>query len=304
MPYFLGIDGGGTKTRCILGDENTELGNGSSSSCKVQKVGEACARDALSAAIHEACVQAGISPRKIDRTCAGITGVARPEISRTMLDLVMSLVGGTVEVVPDVEIAFEDAFGADPGILVIAGTGAIAYGRNSSGETARVGGWGYLVSDEGSGSWVGLEAVRSALRAKDRGEDPRLLKALMEAIGAADFDNLIVKLNGNPVPDFSMLFPVVLSLAENGDELAGEVLERGGRKLAGMAEIIVRRLFGEASCSVAPHGGVLSSSQIVKAAFATELKAKCPKAKLLARHIDPSRGALQWARRSNVARTS
>ena len=67
MPFFLGIDGGGTKTRCVVGDEKSELGAGSSSSSKVQRVGEACARDALAGAVNEACVQAGISPRQIVR---------------------------------------------------------------------------------------------------------------------------------------------------------------------------------------------------------------------------------------------
>ena len=90
MPFFLGIDGGGTKTRCVIGDEKSQLGAGSSSSSKVQRVGEACARDALAAAVNEACVQAGISPRQIVRTCAGITGAARPEIAGVMRDLVAS----------------------------------------------------------------------------------------------------------------------------------------------------------------------------------------------------------------------
>src|SRR2546423_4016095 len=111
MPFFLGIDGGGTKTRCVLGDEDSQLGAGSSSSSKVQRVGKACARDALSAAVHEACVQAGGFPRQIVCTFAGITRTPRPEIAGVMRDLVISIVGGQVEIVGDVDIAFEDSFG-------------------------------------------------------------------------------------------------------------------------------------------------------------------------------------------------
>jgi glucosamine kinase len=298
MPFFLGIDGGGTKTRCILGDENSELGRGSSSTCKIQRVGEACARDSLSAAVHEACVQAGISPRKIARTCAGVSGAGRPEIAALMRELVASVVGGEIEIVGDIEIAFEDAFGQEPGVLVNAGTGAFAYGRNSEAKIARAGGWGYLVSDEGSGWWVGLEAARLALRAKDRGENPGLLGELADALGAENFDNFIVTLNANPSPDFSKLFPVVLSAAECADALARGVLDRGGRELARMAEAVVRRLFGDGSCSVARHGGVFSNSEIVRSAFAEELKLRCPNAELVTRNIDAARGALERARRA------
>ena len=296
MPFFLGIDGGGTKTRCVLGDETSELGRGTSSSCKVQRVGEDCARDSLSGAINEACVQAGISPRKITRTCAGITGAARQEIAAVMRDLVTSVAGGEVEIVGDVEIAFQDAFETQSGVIVIAGTGAIAYGRNSQGESARASGWGPLVSDEGSGSWVGLEAVRSVLRMKDRGENTGLLGDFVKTLGAVDFDEFIVRLNSNPAPDFSVLFPLVLASAENGDELARKVLNRAGCKLARTAGIVIDRLFARKPCSVATHGGVFSSSRVVQAAFERELSAKYPKTTVLAREIDPARGALSRAR--------
>src|SRR5438270_8196014 len=94
MPFFLGIDGGGTKTRCVLGDEDSQLGAGSSSSSKVQRVGKACARDALSAAVHEACVQAGVSPRQIVRKCGGVSGSAARALAGGMRGVDMSIVGG------------------------------------------------------------------------------------------------------------------------------------------------------------------------------------------------------------------
>ncbi|MCU1270065.1 MAG: ATPase, BadF/BadG/BcrA/BcrD type [Acidobacteriaceae bacterium] len=297
MPFFLGIDGGGTKTRCILGDEKSQLGVGSSSSSKVQRVGEACARDALAAAVHEACVRAGISPRQIARTCAGITGSARPEIARVMRDLMTSIVGGQVEIVGDVEIAFEDAFGSGYGVVVIAGTGSIAYGRNSKGEIARAGGWGYAVSDEGSGHWIGGEAVRAALRARDRGEHSGLLDDLMAGLGARDFEDFIVRLNESRAVDFAPLFPVVLAASDNGDSVANEILKHAGQELAGLAGIVIERLFGQQSISVATHGGVLASSTVVKKYFLQELKSRHPQADGFEREVDPARGALERARR-------
>ncbi len=297
MAFFLGIDGGGTKTRCVVGDEKSELGVGTSSSSKVQRVGEACARDALAGAVNEACVQAGISPRQIVRTCAGITGAARPEIADVMRDLVASVVAGQIEIIGDIEIAFEDAFGSGSGVMLIAGTGSIAFGRDSKGETARAGGWGYPISDEGSGQWIGAEAVRQALRARDRGHLGQLLNGLIEKLGASSFEDFIVALNANPAVDLATLFPVVLAASDQGDSVAAEILARAGSELAGMAGTVIERLFREQSIAVATHGGVFTSSAIVRNCFAQELKLRYPKAALLAREVDPARGALERARR-------
>jgi N-acetylglucosamine kinase-like BadF-type ATPase len=297
MPFFLGIDGGGTKTSVVVGDETSVLGSGSSSSCKVQKVGEACARGSLTTAINEACVHAGIAPRQITQTCAGITGSARPEIAGVMRQLLASVVYGEVEIVSDFEIAFEDAFGDAPGIIVVAGTGALAYGRNAKGEAARVGGWGSVVSDEGSGYWIGVEAVRTSLRACDLGEAPGLLNTLQERLEAKTFDDFIVCLNASPAPDFASLFPVVLSSAEAGEMEPNRILERAGQELSSMAEIVVKRLFANVPCAIAMHGGVFWSSSTVRRAFSGALRARCPKTTLLHKAIDPARGALDRARK-------
>lgn len=297
MPFFLGIDGGGTKTRCVIGDEKSELGAGASSSSKIQRIGEACARNALAGAVNEACVQAGISPRQIVRTCAGITGAAQPEIAGVMRDLMTSIVGGHVDIVADIEIAFEDAFGSGFGVMLIAGTGSIAFGKNEKGENARAGGWGYPVSDEGSGQWIGAEAVREALRARDRGQPGGLLNDLIEKLGANSFEDFIVRLNANPSVDFATLFPSVLAASDGGDAAASEILTRAGRELAGIAGIVIGRLFHEQAVSVATHGGVLASSALVRKCFAQELSARHRRVELLDREIDPARGALDRARR-------
>ncbi len=297
MPFFLGIDGGGTKTRCLIGDETSQLGTGSSSSSKVQRVGEACARDAMAAALHEACVQTGISPRQIVRTCAGITGAARPEIARVMRDLLASVIEGQIEIVGDIEIAFEDAFDIAPGVIVIAGTGSIAYGRNPGGEITRAAGWGYPVSDEGSGQWIGSEAVRASLRAYDGGRRPDLLNKLMDELGASNFEDFIVRLNAYPSVDFATLFPAVLVASNNSDQIACDVLSRAGSELADMAGVVMDRLFSGRAVSIATHGGVFANSGIVRKCFAKAIGLRFPKATLLNREVDPARGALQRARR-------
>ncbi len=298
MAFFLGIDGGGTKTRCLLGNENFVIGTGTSSSCKVQRVGEACAHDALAAAIHEACVQAGISPLQITRSCAGITGAGRLEIANVMRDLLLSIVGGEIEIIGDVEVGFEDAFGAGPGVLVIAGTGSIAYGRNTAGETARAGGWGHAISDEGSGYWIGVEAVKAAFLEHDRRGNSDLLKRLIEAMGAKDFDDFVVKVNAHPQPDYASLFPAVLAAADRCDSIAAGVLGQAGVQLSKLAQTVIQRLFANADdISVSTHGGVLANSPKVRDAFASELRLQTQKVQLVDEVVDPARGALNHARR-------
>ena len=297
MPFFLGIDGGGTSTRCIIGDLESVLGRGSGSGCNIVRVGEACARDSLSGAIHEACVQAGVSPRQITRSCAGVAGAADDGVASLVQRVLIEIIGGAIEVIGDMEIAFESAFGMDAGVIVIAGTGAIAYGRNQQGETARAGGWGRLISDEGSGHWIAVEAIRAALREFDNGKQAELLQRLMTAISVRDVQDLAVKANTDVTVDFATLLPVVVSSAESGDEAAIGVLNRAGQELAATASLVTHRLFGDAEVQVATHGGVFAASPLVKSAFVAELRRVCPRATSADISIDPVFGALQRARR-------
>jgi glucosamine kinase len=306
LPYFLGIDGGGTKTRCILGDENTVLGSGSAAGCNPVRVGEGCAQTSLEAAIHEACAQAGVSPRDVSRTCAGVAGAQRPQMAGIMRRLLSQIVSGKIKVVGDMETAFEAAFADGPGVIVISGTGSIAYGRNAQGKTARAGGWGHAISDEGSGHWIALAALRAAMRARDRGEESSLLKDLMDALGVKSVEELIERANANPAPDFASLFPVVLSAAmiprlqaaaDSGDAIAKEVLEHAGKELSKLAETVSHRLFKDGKFCVATHGGVLTSSEQVKNSFYRHLQAVFPETSYSSKVLDPAQGALNWARR-------
>jgi glucosamine kinase len=279
----------------------------------VLRVGEACAQSSLQAAIHEACVQAGVSPRDIKRTCAGVAGGGRREIGSVLLRVLAGIVGGAIEIAGDMEIAFEDAFGVGAGVIVISGTGSIAYGKNVRGETARAGGWGHAISDEGSGHWIGVAAIRAALRARDRGDNSTLLKDLMNALGVETVEELVVRVNADPAPDFAALFPVVLSTAlgprvlsaDTGDSIAQEVLEYAGKELAKLGETVIRHLFNETEgVCVATHGGVLASSPQVKNSLIEHLRVRDPRTGFFSREIDPAQGALGRARRGSGASAS
>jgi N-acetylglucosamine kinase-like BadF-type ATPase len=227
----------------------------------------------------------------------------RPEISDPVRRFLAELVPGEIEVVGDMVIALEAAFGNRPGVIVIAGTGSIAYGRDSNGKTARAGGWGFAISDEGSGHWIGRSAVAAAVRAQDvdsaESMNQSLLGSLMKSWQAGTREQLVVMANATPPPDFAALFPVVLASSDHGDRIALDILSQAGGELASLATTVIARLLTNAEApSVAMSGGVFGNSNLIRQAFYTRLRSEYPAAAVNPSMIEPVRGALEMARRS------
>ena len=299
MAFFLGIDGGGSKTTCVIGDETSVLATATSVSSNLVRVGESRAREALHQAIPQACASAGVAPERIHRTCVGAAGAARPEVRDALHRIVAEVVSSGIKIVGDMEIALEAAFENAPGVVVIAGTGSIAYGRNSQGQTARAGGWGYAVSDEGSGHWIGRAAVAAALRAADQGQKTLLFHAIEKAWGKSSQEQLVLAANAVPPPDFAALFPAVQTAADQGDSIAGAVLTRAGAELSSLAKIVVQRLFSEGNAvPVAMSGGVFAHSPLVRDVFYNSLRSQCSGAVLNHAVVEPVLGALALARKA------
>jgi len=300
VSIFLGLDGGGSQTSCAIGDETALLGSGIGAGSNVLRVGEAQARESISSAIRQACAAARVTPQQIKRTCIGVAGGARPEITEVIRRILCELVSGEIEVVGDMVIAMEAASGSGPGVIVIAGTGSIAYGRNAAGQTARAGGWGFAISDEGSGHWIGRAAIAAALRVFDEGQNGALLlEGLMKAWGVSTREQMILTSNSSPPPDFAGLFPAVLAASDAGDPSAHDILARAGVELAALAKIVIARLFPDAaSAPVAMSGGVFRNSAMIRQVFYNRLRLECPKAAVNTDVVDPLKGALEWARRA------
>lgn len=299
VSIFLGIDGGGTKTSCVVGDANSLLGAGTSGGSNVVRVGERQARESLGAAIRQACAAADVNPMQIQRTCVGIAGGALAEISEVVRRLLSEFVSGQIEVVGDMVIAMEAAFGSGPGVIVIAGTGSIAYGRNSKGETARAGGWGFAISDEGSGYWIGRSAVAVCMRDHDEGRaaSSALLENIMKAWSVDSREQLV--LTANKSADFAALAPAVVFAADAGDATARNVLTQAGTELATSAGIVIARLFGNAvAVPVALSGGVFCNSALVRQSVEENIRSAYPQASLNRAVIDPVMGALALARKN------
>ena len=296
---YLGIDGGGSKTSCVIGDDKHLRGESTVGGSNVIRVGEAQTQEALKKGIDEVCRIAKVAPTEINHTCIGIAGAGRPETSEVVRRILSKLVPGEITVVGDMVIAQQAAFGSGAGVVVIAGTGSIAYGRNSDGQTARAGGWGFAISDEGSGQWIGRSAVGAVMRAYDEGRSSTLLQHILRAWKLESQDQLIVSANAVPFPDFPALFPAVLSAAESGDSLATDILQKAGKELACLAQTVAERLFqGRENLPVAMAGGVFRNSAIVRETFSQKLRAGPRKMTVNEAVVDPVRGALQLARMS------
>ncbi len=302
MPYYLGIDGGGTKTTCAVGDETRLLASSTAGPSNIVRVGEAQARESLKQAVLQACAGAGITPGQVERTCVGGSGAARPELGAMVRAILAEILRSPIDVVGDMEIALEAAFDSGAGVIVIAGTGSIAYGRDQSGKTIRAGGWGFEIGDEGSAHWIGRAAVSAVLRTSDMrgsaGDSSELVKNLCREWGVGSLLDLARAANSVPSPDFAVLFPAV---AASTDDLSGQVLGRAGRELAEIAAIVIRRLFGkddQTFVPVAMTGGVFRHAALVREAFYNELRGFEPRAQVMPQVVEPVEGALRMARKA------
>ncbi len=307
MSYYLGIDGGGTKTTCAVGDEARLLAMATAGASNIVRVGEAQARESLQGSVRQACAAAGIAPEQVVRTCVGGSGAARPELAEVVKSILAEILTTPIDVVGDMQIALEAAFDCGPGVIVIAGTGSIAYGRDQEGRTARAGGWGFAIGDEGSAHWIGRAAVSALLRAADltgetsesrRHSSSSFAAALFNAWGVTSLADLARAANSIPPPDFAALFPAVTA---SKDDLATQVLSSAGRELAYVANVVIRRLFAEdrtASVPVAMTGGVFRHASTVRQVFYNELRTLDPRAEVRSQIVEPVEGALRIARRA------
>jgi N-acetylglucosamine kinase-like BadF-type ATPase len=311
VAYYLGIDGGGSKTTCVVGDEVSLLGSAIAGPSNITRVGEGRARESLHEAIHRACADAKIDPMHVGRACVGVAGAGREEIASVLHRIVAEVISGEIEVVGDMQIALHAALGAGSGVIVIAGTGSIAYGRDAQGKTARAGGWGFAVSDEGSAHWIGRSAVAAVLSAADQAGDDRtdnqasghaspLFDEMKSIWKVESLEQLARGANSNP--DFAALFPGILAAAEAGDERARQVLRQAGRELAQLAGMVVRRLFKEAiprhseAIPLAMAGGVFRYAHIVREVFCDAVCRVDPRLIVNRQVVEPVTGALQMAR--------
>ena len=245
MPdYFLGVDGGQSSTFALIGDANGRVlggGRGGPSNHVGASEGKAKFTGAIQACLSAACASAGLDAATIHfaAACLGFSGgpADKEAILREILRSDRTIV------THDALIALSGATGGEPGVIAIAGTGSIAFGRNASGKSARAGGWGYVFGDEGSGFDIVRQALRAALRLEEGwGKSTSLRQILLQQTGASDINELLHRFYTPefPRPRIAAFAKLVDEAAENGDALAREILNEAAQELASIAAAVAR----------------------------------------------------------------
>jgi glucosamine kinase len=278
MNVILGIDGGGTRTRASLVGDGRVLAFAESGSIKRLRVGAQKAEEHLRELLGEVYKQAGVTG-----VCAATVGVASatmPGVAEWITAVLKDFGVKRWEVVGDEVIALDAAFKGGPGILQIAGTGSNTIGRAPDGGRETAGGWSSRLGDEGSGYWIGLHAVRRALRAYDRGESTRVLETVGRMWGTTTLDELVNLGDGTPGPDFAALAPAISQLAEEGDPVAAGVLQQSAADLAENVLLVrskLRRKHGLVEeVPMAWIGSVIGNARLVREPFFATLHAAAP----------------------------
>ncbi len=299
MSVVLGIDGGGTKTRASIVDVDKRLGYAENGSIKRLRVGAEAAEKHLRAVLTDAFAQAG--KVSISAATVGVASATMPGVPEWITAVLHDFGVDRLEVVGDEVIALDGAFKGGPGILQIAGTGSNTVGRGPDGTRENAGGWSSRLGDEGSGYWIGVNAVRRALRAYDREEPSRVLETVGRIWGTKTIDELVNVGDGTPGPDFAALAPAISGLAEEGDPVAAAVLAQAAKDLVEFVLLVRAKLRKKhnltAEVPVAWIGSVIGKAKLVREPFFAGLRAAAPEMPVLETEVAGIEGALWRAQR-------
>jgi N-acetylglucosamine kinase-like BadF-type ATPase len=260
MRTFLGLDGGGTKTAAVVVNESGEiLGAGIGGPGNIANNDDGALRRSLLTAVNAATEAAGL-PEKVpfSGVCAGVAGYSAPQRLEAFDALLRAEIEAeTYSVEPDYSVAYWGATHGEPGVVVIAGTGAVAYGRNSNGETRKEDGLGFLLGDRGSGFNLGLRVLRYTLEMMQAGTLDELSTAVLMHTKAQSENEIIQWLYGEfSPPRVASLSPIVGQLAESGDEAARWQVAEMARRLRHSVRQVRHALWLPRDVPVYPLGGL------------------------------------------------
>ncbi len=302
MKLYLGVDGGQSATTALIGDETGRiLGQGTAGPCNHASAAEGRAKleRAVRSSVAEACRQAGLDPATVHFAvaCFGMSG--GPDDKREILAAILR--ADRLLVTTDAVTALAGGTATGQGIVTIAGTGSIAYGRNAAGREARAGGWGYVFGDEGGAFDIVRQAARAALRAEEGWGPPTALReVLLEATGAATANDMLHRFYGDAWPRsrVAALAPMVDRAATDGDPVALRIMESAAIQLAMLAAAVRPQLWQPGvPVEVAYIGGVFRSAPLrEKFRLLIEME---PGVRCVAPLHGPDRGALLEAYRKN-----
>jgi len=307
MSYSLGFDGGGTKTHCVLLDgSGTVIGEGRGGPANPLRSGYDASFYSLRESAAAALARANIQPSQISAVHAGLAGAGRRNVVRRVLVfLAQEFPSALAQVSTDYEIALEAAAGPGPGIVLIAGTGSVAFGRNAAGETARAGGHGPWIGDEGSAFEIGRRGVSAVARNRDLDAPASVLPEMVSAaLDCPDWDELLLRIANNPDDVFPKLFPVVAAAANSEDSAAKEIMFASAIGLGNLAMVVIRRLgMKDQEFPLVKCGGVFGKCQMLDALLDSVLVSGALRANISRLETSPAVGAARMAARLSESPT-
>ncbi len=277
-PLFMGVDGGGSTLRVAIVDATlSTLSSLRAESVNPSIVGRGLSRERILGGMLEALRLAGLRPERIAAVGIGIAGASnshseewlRKTVKRALPDSYPALSS-------DLEIALVGALARRHGVLLLAGTGSAAYGIKPDGERLQVGGWGYLLGDEGGSFWIGTQLLRHVVSADDAGGEqclPELGRACLDSLALSRARELVAwvyRSEPGPAARIASLAPFVLDQAAIGDTLAIDIMRRAAQHLVDLAETTQRRL-KYSKAEIAFAGGLLDKDNWLSAEVARRL---------------------------------
>jgi N-acetylglucosamine kinase-like BadF-type ATPase len=294
----LGIDAGGTKTVALLATADGRIvAEGRAGAANLRTDGELAVEKALHAVIDQ--VLEGRSSRP-GAACLGMAGVDRQDDAGT-IRAVMRRLGFRERtlIVNDALIALVAGAGEPFGIVIVAGTGSIAYGVNAAGLAARSGGWGPVLADEGSGYWIGRRALVAVMRQADgRGPRTALTPLVLEHLELSQPDDLVSEVYEGPERRrvVASLGPIVERARANGDPVAGEILREASQELVAATASVIRQLGmrGEVFPTVLA-GGMFRTVPWLETDVVSRLGEVAPRTTAARLTVEPAHGAVRLA---------
>ena len=293
---FLGVDGGGTKTQTAICDETGKiLGVGQAGASGIDSVGAAGALVGIGEAVAAARTQANLPATPFAGAFFGMAGVVSAADREIVRDVARQLnLSDTIGVDHDIRISLAGGLSGRLGIALIAGTGSSCFGINDRGERWQSGGWGHLISDEGSSYWFGWNAIRLATGAYDGRWQTSLFQPVMQQLGITDMIDIHHRLytQGISKAEIAAFAPLVFAAAAAGDTMANTLIDHGTRDLAQLVQAVAHHLgWATASCEVTLTGGLWRAGDAVIAPFRGWLADLLPAAHITMPELPPVLGA-------------
>lgn len=274
MKYYIGIDGGGSKTIfAISGEDGKILGTVMAGSAFYKQIGEEGVIELLKNGVKEVCAFAEGENTEIASVCFGMPAWGESPANDKVIEqkILSTFPEWNIHIVNDCEVGWAGSLLAKPGINIVAGTGSIAFGKNEDGETARSGGWSEWFGDEGSGYWLGMKCVQLFTRQADcRDEKGPLYRIVRESLQLSD-DMEIVDLFESEYlhqrDKIASLQKLLLLAAKEGDAYAVEAYTQAARELYDIVRGVKKQIFAGKACTVSCSGGIFKVGDLIRKPF-------------------------------------